>query len=114
MPRHQISQELRAKVIARDDHTCQMCGIVEGDPHSDDGGRKARLRVGYFVVPSQVGTADIWNLRALCSVCHEGVTSSAAILLPRPNGIQLLTQIRRAPQEAQLVALAWLKGKFEP
>src|SRR5580658_4514256 len=60
-----ISKELRALVLDRNGFTCQMCGIAAGEPHPDDGGRKARLHIGHIIDKSMGGKDEASNLRAI-------------------------------------------------
>jgi HNH endonuclease len=104
-----ISKEVRAFVLDRNGFTCQMCGIAAGEPHSDDGGRKARLHIGHIIDKSMGGTDESSNLKAICSVCNEGASN----LTPnRPDKIKLIAQVRRAPASVELDVLKWLVQKF--
>ncbi len=104
-----ISKEVRAFVLDRNGFTCQMCGIAAGEPHPDDGGRKARLHIGHIIDKSMGGTDEPSNLKAICSVCNEGASN---LTLDRPRAIKLLAQIRRAPASDQLDVLKWIATKF--
>jgi hypothetical protein len=104
-----ISKEVRAYVLDRNGFTCQMCGIAAGEPHPDDGGRKARLHIGHIIDKSMGGLDDASNLRAICSVCNEGASN---LTLNRPDAIKLLAQLRRAPGKDQLDVLKWIIKKF--
>ena len=104
-----ISKEVRALVLDRNGYTCQMCGVGAGEPHPDDGGRKARLHIGHIIDASLGGSDDPTNLRAICSVCNEG---AANVTLPRPEAAKLLAQIRRAAGSEQVKVLEWLVRKF--
>ena len=104
-----ISKEVRAYVLDRNGFTCQMCGIAAGEPHPDDGGRKARLHIGHIIDKSMGGLDDASNLRAICSVCNEGASN---LTLNRPDAIKLLAQLRRAPGKDQLDVLEWIVKKF--
>ena len=104
-----ISKEVRAFVLDRNGFTCQMCGIAAGEPHPDDGGRKARLHIGHIIDKSMGGTDESSNLKAICSVCNEGASN----LTPnRPDKIKLIAQVRRAPASVELDVLKWLVQKF--
>lgn len=105
----ELSKQVRAFVLDRNGFTCQMCGIGAGEPHPDDGGRRARLHIGHIQDKSKGGSDDPSNLRALCSVCNEG---AANITLERPAEATLKAQIRRAPESNQLPILKWLIEKF--
>lgn len=104
-----ISKETRAFVLDRNGFTCQMCGVVAGEPHPYDPTRKTRLHIGHIVDKSQGGTDDASNLRALCSICNEGASN---LTLERPSAQKLLIQVRRAKGDDQLELLQWLIQKF--
>lgn len=105
----QISKETRAFVLDRNGFTCQMCGAVAGEPHPYDPNRKTRLHIGHIIDKSAGGSDDPTNLRAICSVCNEGLSN---ISLARPDASKLLAQIRRAPIGDQIEVLRWLRTKF--
>lgn len=104
-----ISKEARAYVLDRNGFTCQMCGAVAGETHPADPSRKTRLQIGHIVDKSMGGSDEVSNLKAICSVCNEGL---ANISLVRPTSDKLLAQIRRAPVADQLRVLEWLAKKF--
>ena len=85
-----------------------MCGAAAGEGHPHDG-RPVRLHIGHIQEKSQGGSAEPENLRALCSLCNEGV---ADLSLHRPDAIRLLAQIRRAKGDDQIEVLAWLIKKY--
>ena len=104
-----ISKEVRAFVLDRNGFTCQMCGIAAGEPHPDDGGRKARLHIGHIIDKSVGGTDDATNLKAICSLCNEGASN---ITPDRPSKNKLMIQVRRSTASVQLDVLEWLILKF--
>lgn len=104
-----ISKETRARVLDRNGFTCQMCGAAAGEPHPYDTSKKTRLHIGHIVEKSLGGSDDLGNLRAVCSVCNEGV---ANISLALPDAAKLLAQLRRAPGSEQLEVLRWLVRKY--
>jgi HNH endonuclease len=104
-----ISKQLRAYVLDRNGHTCQMCGAVAGETHPYDPSRKTRLHIGHIIDKSLGGKDEASNLRALCSVCNEGASN---LTLQRPDAQKLLVQIRRATGADQVSALKWLVQKF--
>lgn len=105
----EISKETRAYVLDRNGFTCQMCGAVAGEPHPYDPNRKTRLHIGHIIDKSAGGSDNPSNLRAICSVCNEGLSN---VSLARPDTIRLLAMIRRAPISDQLEVLHWLRTKF--
>lgn len=104
----QISLKLRAEVLDRNGSTCQMCGLTPGDTDPSTG-RKVRLHIGHIKDKSLGGKDELSNLRTLCSTCNQGAKNITA---EKPSWIWLLAQIRRASQDDQLAALAWLRKKF--
>jgi hypothetical protein len=103
-----ISKGTRAKVLDRDGHTCQSCGVSAGEIHPFNG-RKVTLQLGHIIDKSMGGGDDENNLQALCSVCNEG---SSNITDNRPDFIKLKAQIKRAPKDVQLELLEWFITKF--
>ena len=65
-----LSARIRAEVLSRDGHTCQMCGAAAGDVGED--GRPVRIHIDHIKARSLGGSDDLSNLRALCSTCNEG------------------------------------------
>lgn len=104
-----ISKETRAFVLDRNGFTCQMCGAAAGEPHPYDSNRKTRLHIGHIIDKSAGGSDEPSNLRAICSVCNEGLSN---ISLARPDANRLLAMVRRAPADVQIEVLHWLQTKF--
>src|SRR5258708_20623479 len=86
-----------------------MCGAVSGEPHQDDAGRQTRIQVGRIIAKSMGGGNDASNLRAVCSVCYEGMRK---LTLERPLLQKLLVQIRRPTVGDQLEVLKWAITKY--
>lgn len=105
-----VSKETRARVLERNGHTCQMCGVAAGDPDPLGGNRTVRLTIGHIIDKSKGGDDTPQNLRAVCTTCNEGLQNTA---LPKPDRIHLLAQIRRAPIQDQEAVLDWLLQKFK-
>ena len=103
-----ISAKLRAEVLDRNGFTCQMCGLTPGDtdPFTN---RKVRLHLGHIKDKNLGGRDELSNLRALCSTCNQGAKN---ITSEKPSQVWLLSQVRRAGQDEQLVVLNWLRKKF--
>jgi hypothetical protein len=104
-----ISKETRALVLERNGYVCQHCGAAASEPHPYDPTRKTRLQIGHIIDKSKGGTDDLHNLRAICSVCNEGLQNIAPM---RPDLRQLTITVRRATAQDQLEILKWLKRKF--
>jgi hypothetical protein len=86
-----------------------MCGAVAGEPHPYDPSKRTRLHIGHIIDKQKGGSDELSNLRALCSICNEGAQN---ISPKRPEWVDLLVQIRRAPALDQVEALKWLLKKF--
>ena len=104
-----ISKETRAIVLERNGYTCQTCGAAAGEPHPSDPSRRVRLQLGHVIDKSKGGLDDVSNLRAICSICNEGLQNVTPM---RPDLKHLLIQIRRARAEDQLEVMRWLQRKF--
>ena len=104
-----ISASTRALVLKRDGSTCQMCGAVSGEPHHEFPRQKTRITVGRFVAKPIGGSDDASNLRAICSVCAQGIRN---LTLVRPSLLALLVKIRRATRSDQMEVLRWLMAKY--
>jgi 5-methylcytosine-specific restriction endonuclease McrA len=104
-----ISAGLRTYVLGQDDLSCGMCGVAPGDI-DDLTGRKAKFHIGLIKDKDIGGKEELSNLKTLCTTCDEGARS---ITTPKPTGLWLLSQIRRAGQDEQFAALKWLRQKFK-
>lgn len=104
-----ISNETRARVLERNGFTCQMCGMAAGDPDPFHPSRTVRLTLGHIIDKEKGGSDTYENLRAVCENCNQGLQNAS---LPKPDQIQLLSQIRRATITDQKVVLDWLLKKF--
>jgi len=105
-----VSKETRARVFERNGFTCQMCGIAAGDQDPFNSVRTIRLTVGHIIDKSKGGADSFENLRAVCTNCNEGLQNAS---LPKPDRIQLLSQVRRATLDDQKAVLDWLLQKFQ-
>lgn len=104
-----ISKETRAFVLERNGYTCQMCGLAAGDTDPFNPQRTIRLTMGHIKDKSKGGVDEPNNLRAVCTICNEGLQNTA---LPKPDQIWLLSQVRRATIDDQVAVLNWLQKKF--
>lgn len=107
--RREISKETRARVLERNGFTCQNCGMAAGDPDPFNPARTIRLTMGHIIDKSKGGSDTFENLRAVCTNCNEGLQNAS---LPKPDRIQLLSQVRRATLDDQRALLEWMLQKF--
>jgi HNH endonuclease len=108
--RREISKETRARVLERNGFTCQNCGMAAGDPDPLNSARTIRLTMGHIIDKSKGGSDTFENLRAVCTNCNEGLQNAS---LPKPDRIQLLSQVRRATLDDQRALLDWMLQKFK-
>ncbi len=65
--------------------------------------------MGHIVDKYKGGDDSPQNLRAVCTNCNEGLQNT---VLPKPDRVHLLSQIRRATLDDQSAVLNWLLQKF--
>ena len=104
-----ITEELRANIVCRNDFNCRRCGVTAGEVDPYDPSQRTRLYFDYIIDKSHGGSDEVRNLDVVCSICHEG---AANLTVNRPTVIKLLTQIRRASGTDQLAVFEWLHKKF--
>lgn len=105
----EIPEHLRLVALSGVEFACFMCGATQGDQNPYDPLDPIRLHVSYIIDKQKGGSDELSNLRALCSICNEGAQN---ISPKRPDWVDLLVQIRRAPALHQIEALKWLIRKF--
>lgn len=96
-------------VLERNGFTCQSCGLAAGDVDPFHPGRTVRLTMGHIIDKSKGGADNASNLRAICTNCNEGLQNAS---LPKPDTLQLISQVRRGTIESQMVVLDWLTKKY--
>jgi hypothetical protein len=69
--RKSITGPKRRRILERDGHTCQCCGVPAGVEHPDAPGTQAILTIGHIIPVSRGGNDDEANLRAECTVCGD-------------------------------------------
>lgn len=69
--RKSITGPKRRRILERDGHTCQACGVSAGMEHPDAPGATAVLTIGHIIPVSRGGNDDEANLRAECTVCGD-------------------------------------------
>ena len=106
---NEIPEHLRLAALSSVEFACFMCGATQGVRNPYNLLDPIRLRVSYIIDKQKGGSDELSNLRALCSICNEGAQN---ISPKRPEWVDLLVQIRRAPALDQVQALKWLMRKF--
>ncbi|MFB6124826.1 MAG: HNH endonuclease [Halanaeroarchaeum sp.] len=100
----------RRAVLARDDYTCQRCGVKSG-PHAGDSG--ATLHVHHVRPLSEGGSNRPSNLLTLCADCHEAEHGHAIERPPAAEPTRRPSARVRATAHSALslgiaVAVGWL------
>lgn len=104
-----MPEQIAVLVLERDDYTCQMCGMGACDRDPFHPWIAVRMTVGH-IIQSYRGDTDLpSNLRSVCTNCNDGLKN---VELPKPDRIELLTQVRRATLDDQLYLFEWLRAKF--
>ena len=102
-----ISQAQRARILERNGYTCQACGAGLEDRTS--AGRQVKLVIDHHEAFVHGGPEDDRNLRVLCQECNGGAKDLTAT---PPSSSQLMSRIRQAKREDQILVLEALERKF--
>lgn len=105
-----ISYAQRARILARDGFTCQICGAGAGDEDPVNPDKKVRLHIDHIVPLSEGGSNDDSNLRVCCSACNSGRKNLN--IPPSEKAINIMGLIRQAPRNVQREIYAFLRKKF--
>lgn len=111
IPNHhksRITPTMIREVFLRDGEVCQMCGARVGDLDPCDG-TPIHLTADFIAASEGKRAKAVKNMRVICSCCSDGLRG---LLLPKPDRIHLLSQMRRATIDDQEAVLSWLLTKF--
>jgi hypothetical protein len=89
--RKNITGPKRRRILERDGHTCQVCGIAAGMEFPDAPGRTAVLTIGHIIPVNRGGTNDDDNLRVECQRCGD---ESRDVTTDPPTKGAVLARIR--------------------
>ena len=74
-----VTKRIRFEVFERDNYTCQVCGLSQGDDDPYKEGRKITLHVGHIKAHKRQDPTetvkkklDVDDFITLCNVCNEG------------------------------------------
>lgn len=84
--RSPVPTQLRKRILSRDNHTCQKCGVHRSD--------NVRLEVDHITPVAEGGTDAEENLQVLCSRCHRRKTRSEI-----QRGLKRLQALRHPVRE---------------
>jgi hypothetical protein len=104
--RRGVTGPQRRRIIERDGHACQVCGIRGGDEFPDAPGRLAVLTIGHIDPHSRGGGTEDDNLRAECQRCND---ESRDVTTNPPSKEQVLTHITNLGKRADKQRLhSWM------
>lgn len=89
--RKNITGPKRRRILERDGHTCQVCGVPGGMEFPDAPGRTAVLTIGHIIPVARGGTNDDDNLRTECQRCGD---ESRDITADPPTKNAVLTRVQ--------------------
>ena len=109
-----VNKRIRMEVFERDDYTCQVCGLSQGDDDPYKEGRKITLHVGHITAhkrkdesePISHKKLDVDDFITMCNVCNEGLKNNDFKI------ITLKDRVEKAPEEEQRLIYEFLKKKF--
>ena len=105
--RDTVSNKVRRQVFERDRDTCQICGVVAGEPYADDARMTARMTVGHRVPNQRLGRATLNNLQAECARCNEPIRN----LLPDPETLDnIMPAVSNLSADELRVLDEWLQA----
>ena len=104
-----LSNRLRAEVLSRNNHQCQMCGHGAGDNYPDTG-QRVTLQVDHIVQRQEDGPDSRENLRTLCARCNEG--GRDALPPAAPSLARLKSYVRGARRDDQQALYEWLRNRI--
>ncbi len=109
-----VTKRIRMDVFQRDDYTCQVCGLSQGDDDPYKEGRKITLHVGHINAhkrkddsePLSHKKLDVDDFITMCNVCNEGLKNNDFKI------ITLKDRVEKADEEEQRLIYEFLKEKF--
>lgn len=105
--RKNITGPKRRRILERDGHMCQVCGIRAGQEFPDAPGRSAALTIGHIIPVKRGGTNDDDNLRTECQRCGD---ESRDITVDPPTSQQVLTHASRGSLKDKRTLYGWMQA----
>lgn len=106
-----VNKKIRFEVFERDNYTCQVCGLMQGDDDPYKKGRKITLHVGHIKAHKRMEGAEPAENKKLtaddfitmCNICNEGLKNKDF------KKITLLDRVKKASIEDKLEIYDYLK-----
>jgi hypothetical protein len=116
-PRY-IPADQRARILLRDNSTCQLCGARKGDPDPYNPQRTVRLAVDHVIPITAGGDNSDENLQTTCNTCNEGMKNTFTADIGAGAGtnkaaFNVLAMVRRQPRKVQEEVYHFLRRKFQ-
>ncbi|MFF4399355.1 HNH endonuclease [Streptomyces sp. NPDC001480] len=107
LERKNITGPKRRRILERDGHTCQACGVRAGQEFPDAPGRTAVLTISHIVPVSQGGQNTDDNLRTECQRCSSPSNDPAPA---PPSTRQVLDRASQRPFADKQLLYSWMKA----
>jgi hypothetical protein len=105
--RKNITGPKRRRILERDGHMCQVCGIRSEQEFPDTPGRTAVMTIGHIIPVNRGGTNDDDNLRAECQRCGD---ESRDITVDPPTGQQVLAHASHRSLKEKRTLYGWMQA----
>ena len=104
--RKNITGPKRRRILERDGHSCQICGVAAGMEYPGEPGTRAVLTIGHIVPNARGGNDDDHNLRTECSRCGD---QARDITVNPPSAEEVFTHAQNVGgQKEKRRLLAWM------
>ncbi|MGA5035520.1 HNH endonuclease [Streptomyces capoamus] len=105
--RKSITGPKRRRILERDGHTCQVCGVRAGQEFPDAPGRTAVMTIGHLVPVNRGGQNTDANLRAECQRCGD---ESRDVTVDPPSYEQVLAHVSQGSLKDKRLLYSWMQA----
>ncbi|MCX5014770.1 HNH endonuclease [Streptomyces sp. NBC_00555] len=105
--RKSVTGPKRRRILERDGHMCQVCGIRATQEFPDAPGRTAVLTIGHIIPVNRGGQNNDDNLRVECQRCGD---ESRDITVDPPTGQQVLTHAIHGSLKDKRTLYGWMQA----
>ncbi|MEU8881709.1 HNH endonuclease [Streptomyces hydrogenans] len=110
--RKNITGPKRRRILERDGHMCQVCGIRATQEFPDAPSRTAVLTIGHIIPVNRGGQNDDGNLRVECQRCGD---ESRDVTVDPPTGQQVLAHAMNGSLKEKRTLYNWMQaGRRSP
>lgn len=108
-----VNKRIRFEVLERDNYTCQICGLEQGDDDPFRPGHKISLHIGHIKAHKRKNNEENINKEltpddfiTMCNVCNEGAKNNDIKI------ITLLDKVKKAPKNEKILIYEYLKKEL--